>query len=157
MTDSTPAKPPDSAQPVSMDDEEDADMSSNNDDEEVEGEDEDEDSEGEDETGSSTPSGSKHPLPWLFSRLSYQARSAHIYRTNRSSQVSNPLFSSNLFNVVVILISLFLFLPSPFYHRRQIGLDSLRQSSDGSQLWPHIWKIHVWSVIYYTSFLLSTE
>ena len=121
------------------------------------GEDEDEDSEGEDETGSSTPSGSKHPLPWLFSRLSYQARSAHIYRTNRWSQVSNPLFSSNLFNVMVILISLFLFLPSPFYHRRQIGLDSLRQSSDGSQLWPHIWKIHVWSVIYYTSFLPSTE
>lgn len=29
--------------------------------------------------------GDKHPLSWLFSKLSYQARSAHIARRNRSS------------------------------------------------------------------------
>jgi len=54
----------------------------------------------------------EHPLPWLFSKLSYQARSAYIARRNRSfSKVSCFFFlASNLW---------------PCHRRRATGRNSL--------------------------------
>ncbi|KAK7691383.1 hypothetical protein QCA50_004782 [Cerrena zonata] len=49
------------------------------------GEDDDQ-SENEDEESAQKE---RHPLPWLFSKLSYQARSAHISRRNTSSSPEN--------------------------------------------------------------------
>ncbi|EPQ55348.1 hypothetical protein GLOTRDRAFT_61301 [Gloeophyllum trabeum ATCC 11539] len=46
------------------------------------------DSDGED-SADTAPQKGKHPLPWLFSRLSYQARSAHIARRNKSRTSEN--------------------------------------------------------------------
>lgn len=63
---------------------------------ESDGEDDDED---EAESDNDEPiRKEKHPLPWLFSKLSYQARSAHIARRNRSSSpVRIPHIMSSFF------------------------------------------------------------
>ncbi|KAH8110477.1 hypothetical protein DFH11DRAFT_1547369 [Phellopilus nigrolimitatus] len=53
--------------------------------EDDEDEDEDDISDGEEKDSSDA----SNPLPWLFSRLSYQARSAHIARRNRKSIQAN--------------------------------------------------------------------
>ncbi|KAI0782968.1 armadillo-type protein [Abortiporus biennis] len=55
---------------------------------EDEGEGEDDDEE-EDVDRDDEDSQKKHPLPWLFSKLSYQARSAHIARRNKSISSDN--------------------------------------------------------------------
>ncbi|GJE97349.1 DRIM domain-containing protein [Phanerochaete sordida] len=56
--------------------------------EEDEEEAEDEAGEGEEEQHEEEES-TKHPLSWLFSKLSFQARSAHIARRNKSSSPDN--------------------------------------------------------------------
>jgi U3 small nucleolar RNA-associated protein 20 len=40
---------------------------------------------GSDDSDVDTPEQNGHPLPWLFSKLSYQCRSAHIARRNKTS------------------------------------------------------------------------
>lgn len=66
----------------------------------------------------------RHPLPWLFSKLSYQARSAHISRRNTSSSS-------------VSILSVLHRLPFSQYRLsyRRTGTTSQHPSSDGSPLW----------------------
>jgi U3 small nucleolar RNA-associated protein 20 len=74
----------------------DADENSDEDVAEVEGEDgdeggENEEGEGHDQSGDviCQKNGRQNPLPWLFSKLSYQARSAQIARRNRAVAPAN--------------------------------------------------------------------
>ncbi|KAI0090560.1 armadillo-type protein [Irpex rosettiformis] len=64
-----------------------------NGDEEDEDENDEEDEEGEaddnEQVDKDTDEPKRHPLAWLFSKLSYQARSAHIARRNKSSSPPN--------------------------------------------------------------------
>ncbi|KAG6335501.1 hypothetical protein ID866_3590 [Astraeus odoratus] len=48
-----------------------------------------EESEGDDDKSTPDRRRRNDPLPWLFSKLSYQARSAHIARLNRANAASN--------------------------------------------------------------------
>ncbi|OCH91059.1 hypothetical protein OBBRIDRAFT_887230 [Obba rivulosa] len=50
---------------------------------------ESEDGDGNDESDHDDEPGERKPLPWLFSKLSYQARSAHIARRNKASSPAN--------------------------------------------------------------------
>lgn len=72
--------------PTEEEEEEEADDEEAEDEREDEHEDEQEQDHDQEEDGSS-----RHPLSWLFSKLSFQARSAHIARRNKSSSsVSIP-------------------------------------------------------------------
>lgn len=69
-----------------------------------------EDEEDENEKGSASENdesnkGDKNPLPWLFSKLSYQARSAHIARQNRKTRTVSALFSKARLSLMHCLVS----------------------------------------------------
>jgi U3 small nucleolar RNA-associated protein 20 len=66
-------------------------------------------------------SDNSHPLPWLFSRLSYQARSAHITRRNRAVPAVSLLTKG-----VACCAN---------FRCRRIGSNSPLPSSDGSRPW----------------------
>ena len=92
-------------------------------------EDEDEEAESEGE-GEGPAEGEnekeRHPLPWLFSKLSYQARSAHITRRNKSS--SHVSFNSLIFPCSKLTKPTF----SLLYYRKT-GITNRSPSSAGSQ------------------------
>ena len=105
---------------------------------------EDDDPEEEEaEVGQDHESNPKYPLSWLFSKLSYQARSAHIARRNKSRSSVSPHPSD---------------LDSEMTHRsnRGTGHTSLCLSSAGLQQWCPSWKLARSKNSLYTCYLPST-
>lgn len=70
----------------------------------------------------------QNPLPWLFSKLSYQVRSAHMGRRNRSFSAVRIFFLVPLLNSDVL------------YNLRQTGGINRCQSYGGLLLWHLIWR-----------------
>lgn len=99
----------------------------NEDDDEGEEEDEDGSEDGEDEPEASA----KHPLSWLFSKLSYQARAAHIARRNKS------------FSPVSITVR-YDGMCTQHYLCRRAGITNLHPCSVGLLRWSRIWKLTKW-------------
>ena len=92
---------------------------------EDENEDEDEDDPGEGESEHEEANGD-NPLPWLFSKLSYQLRSAYIARRSRSADCVSELD---------LHID-----GSHSRAGRRIGMSNLLPSFDSSRQWQTTWK-----------------
>lgn len=100
-------------------------------------------SQSEEEDAVNEGQGGNNPLPWLFSRLSYQARSAHIARQKSSKQVSGR-FTNIPYPCSTLTFS-----------SRKTGPSKSKPSSSGSQLWHRTWTVPGLSDIWCTSSLPS--